>query len=175
MRAGGATALPVIRTAFSAATVMRPQPLRKEAKQQLPTYPSVRWIAGEATHATPNAESFDVLVNEQTLSASRLVLASGVVDQLPEVEGLSERWGRSVFHCPYCHGYELNQGVIGVLATSELAMHHAQLLPEWGTVTLLLNGASTPDDAQKQLLERCGVQVESSPVLRLVDHGNAVL
>jgi len=152
-----------------------PAAIAQEAKQQLLAYPSVRWIEGEATQATPNAQGFDVLVNDQTLSASRLVLAGGVVDQLPEVHGLNERWGRSVFHCPYCHGYELNRGAIGVLATSELAMHHAQLLPEWGTVTLLLNGAFAPDAAQTQLLQRCGVQLESSRVLRLVDHASAVL
>ena len=49
--------------------------------------------------------------------ARRLILATGVVDDLPQVPGLAERWGKSVFHCPYCHGYELEGGRIGVLAS----------------------------------------------------------
>jgi thioredoxin reductase len=120
-------------------------------------------------------DGFDVVVNSQTLSASRLVLASGVVDDLPEIEGLRERWGRSVFHCPYCHGYELNQGNIGVLANNAMAMHQAQLLPEWGQVTLLLTGAFVPDADQQALLERRDVKVEHTRVLRLEDHANVVL
>ncbi len=138
-------------------------------------YPTVNWLEGEATQASHGPHGFDVLVNGQTVSASRLVLASGVVDELPDIEGLRERWGRSVFHCPYCHGYELNQGAIGVLANNDMAMHQAQLLPEWGQVTLLLDGAFVPDAAQLALLDRCGVQVEHARVVRLEDHASVVL
>jgi thioredoxin reductase len=152
-----------------------PSAVADEARQQLLAYPTVRWLEGDATHASRVVDGFDVVVNSQTLSASRLVLASGVVDDLPEIEGLRERWGRSVFHCPYCHGYELNQGNIGVLANNAMAMHQAQLLPEWGQVTLLLNGAFVPDADQQALLERCDVKVEHTRVLRLEDHANVVL
>jgi thioredoxin reductase len=146
-----------------------------EARQQLLAYPSVRWIEGKATQAAAHTHGFEVQVNGHTESASRLVLASGVVDELPDIEGLRERWGRSVFHCPYCHGYELNKGAIGVLANNEMAMHQAQLLPEWGQVTLLLNGRFTLDAAQQALLERCHVQVEHTRVQRLEDHASVVL
>ena len=86
---------------------------------------------------------------------------------LPEVEGLKERWGKQVFHCPYCHGYELDQGRIGVLATSALAMHHALMLPDWGTTTLFTNGVFTPDAEQQAQLDRRGVSVESTTVTRI--------
>ncbi|MDR7153064.1 thioredoxin reductase [Hydrogenophaga palleronii] len=152
-----------------------PSAIADEARQQLLAYSTVHWLAGEATQASQVAGGFEVVVNGQPLSASRLVLASGVTDELPEIEGLRERWGRSVFHCPYCHGYELNQGAIGVLANNAMAMHQAQLLPEWGQVTLLLNGAFVPDDEQQALLTRCGVKVEHAQVLRLEDHASVVL
>lgn len=152
-----------------------PSAIADEARQQLMAYPTVRWIEGEAIRASTHADGFDVEVNGQTESASRLVLASGVVDQLPDIEGLRERWGRSVFHCPYCHGYELNQGNIGVLANNAMAMHQAQLLPEWGQVTLLLNGAFVPDAEQQALLDRLGVKVEHDQVLRLEQHATVVL
>ncbi len=152
-----------------------PAAIADEARQQLLAYPTVTWVAGEATSAAQAGSGFDVVVNGKPLSASRLVFATGVVDHLPDIEGLRERWGRSVFHCPYCHGYELNQGRIGVLANNDLAMHQAQLLPEWGTVTLLLNGAFVPDEAQQQVLDQRGVRVEHARVVRLVDTASVVL
>jgi len=99
--------------------------------------------------------------------AKRLILATGVVDELPTIEGLQERWGKHVFHCPYCHGYELDQGRIGVLATSPLAMHHALMLPDWGTTTLFTNGVFTPDAEQQAQLDRRGVSVENAAVRRI--------
>ena len=83
-------------------------------------------------------------VESEAIEARRLVLATGVIDHLPEVPGLAERWGRHVFHCPYCHGYELNQGRLGALAVSPLSMHVALMLPDWGQATLFLNGAFEP-------------------------------
>ena len=66
-------------------------------------------------------------------------MATGVVDELPAVEGLLERWGSRVFHCPYCHGYELEQGRIGVLATSALAVAEG-VRAGVGTHVSLING-----------------------------------
>lgn len=109
-----------------------------EGKAQLLAYATVTWLDGTAVQAVAgrDGDGFDVtLADGKVVHGRRLVLASGVVDELPPVDGLSERWGGSVFHCPYCHGYELEQGAIGVLATGPLSMHHALMLPDWGTVT----------------------------------------
>jgi thioredoxin reductase len=114
-------------------------------------------------------------VNDFTVSAEsgaryqsrRIILAAGVVDTLPDVPGLTERWGKHVFHCPYCHGYELDQGRIGVLASSEMSMHHALMLPDWGSTTLFLNGAFTPDAEQLMQLMQRGVTVEREPIRQL--------
>ena len=75
----------------------------------------------------------------ETVHGRRLVLATGVVDELPAIDGLAPRWGKSVFACPYCDGYELDNGRIGVLATGPFPIHHAMLLPDWGQVTLFTN------------------------------------
>ncbi|MDD7970256.1 NAD(P)/FAD-dependent oxidoreductase [Roseinatronobacter alkalisoli] len=78
-----------------------------------------------------------------------------------------------MFHCPYCHGYELEQGRIGVIATGPMSVHQAPLLPEWGAVTFLTNAAMMPDDAQRADLARRGVTVEETPVARI--SGNAMV
>jgi thioredoxin reductase len=98
------------------------------------------------------------------LSAKLLILATGVVDELPDVPGLTERWGKSVFHCPYCHGYELDNGPLGVLAVGEVSMHHGMLIPEWGRTTMFLNGAFEPDDEQMSQLLARGVTIERERV-----------
>ncbi|MPN02497.1 hypothetical protein SDC9_149713 [bioreactor metagenome] len=103
------------------------------------------------------------------------MLATGVKDELPAVSGLAERWGKSIFHCPYCHGYELQAGPIGIIAASELAMHQAIMLPDWGTPTLFLNSAYTPSDDDLAAFARRGTRVESTPIARIEGAADVVL
>lgn len=149
-----------------------PSDIVGEARAQLLAYAHVSWhdaLATSARRRGEGLEGFEVDLGGATLQGRRLVLATGVVDELPAVEGLAERWGRTVFHCPYCHGYELGEGAIGVLASSPLAMHHALMLPDWGPTTLFLNGAFEPDAAQREALAGRGVTVEAVPVARLAE------
>ena len=97
------------------------------------------------------------------------------IDRLPTLPGLAERWGRHVFHCPYCHGYELNQGQIGVLASAPMSMHHALLLPDWGPTTFFLNGAFTPDAQQLAQLDARGVLVEPGLIDRIEGDADLVM
>lgn len=145
-----------------------PGDIAAEARAQLMAYPTVQWLADTAVEAMQAAAGFDVrtLAGKQ-LSARRLILASGVIDELPDIEGLQPRWGQSVFHCPYCHGYELNQGAIGVLATSPLSIHHALMLPDWGPTTFFINGVFEPDAEQLAQLAARGVRLETRRVRRI--------
>lgn len=86
-------------------------------------------------------------------------------DELPDLPGLLERWGSSVFLCPYCDGYELAQGHLGVLATGEFWFHQAMLIPEWGRTTLFTNGTYHPDAEQRVALAARWVTIEEQPVL----------
>ncbi len=146
---------------------LSPGDIVREARAQLLAYPSVSWHDGMATAARRREQGFEVDVGDATLLGRRLVLATGVADELPAVEGLAERWGKAVFHCPYCHGYELDRGAIGVLASSPLSMHHALMLPDWGPTTYFLNGAFEPDAEQTQALANRGVTVEAVPIVRI--------
>lgn len=145
-----------------------PGVIAAEGRSQLMEYPTVTWVQDSVLEAVAQQGGFSVRTQcNGEFKAQRLILATGVVDDLPAVEGLQERWGTRVFHCPYCHGYELDQGRIGVLATSPLAMHHALMLPDWGTTTLFTNGVFTPDAEQQAQLDRRGVAVESTQVTRI--------
>ena len=70
------------------------------------------------------------LADGSRASADRLILATGIRDELPALPGLAERWGVSVLHCPYCHGYEVSGQRLGVLATHPLSVHQAILIPD---------------------------------------------
>lgn len=143
-----------------------PGTIASEARTQLLAYPTVTWVSQSAIQASTSPSGFTVSVERgEQFTARRLVLATGVVDELPDIPGVFERWGQRVFHCPYCHGYELDGGHIGVLAASPLAIHHALMLPDWGPTTLLLNRVFEPDAEQLASLAARGVTVIDEPVL----------
>lgn len=153
-----------------------PGAIAAEARRQLLRYPSVRWLDGVADEATQGENGiFAFRVGQQVVEATRLVLATGVRDELPAVAGLAERWGHSVFHCPYCHGYELEAGPIGIVASSEMAHHHALMLPDWGSPTLFLNDAYRPSDEALAAFARRGTQVEAARIVRIDGLADVVL
>ncbi|MDP9899711.1 thioredoxin reductase [Variovorax ginsengisoli] len=103
------------------------------------------------------------------------MLAIGARDELPAVEDLAKRWGRSIFHWPCCHGYELKPGPIGIIAASEIAHHHAMMLPDWGAPTLFLNGAYRPTDDDIVAFARRGTTVEATSIVRVEGVADVVL
>jgi len=145
-----------------------PGEITGDGRAQLLKYQNVAWLDAQADAAENAGDSFSVTAGGERIETRRLVLATGVSDALPDVPGLAERWGKAVFHCPYCHGYELNEGRIGVLGVSPLSIHHALMLPDWGQTTLLLNGAFEPDEGQLAQLKERGAAVERGAIARMV-------
>jgi thioredoxin reductase len=153
-----------------------PAAIAADGQAQLLRYPNVQWLDGLADKARIGADGrLEFRVGETPVGAGRLILATGVRDELPPVPGLAERWGRSVFHCPYCHGYELDAGEIGVIAASPLAQHHAHMLPDWGRTTLFLNGVYEPNSEERAALARRGTRIEATPVARIEGEADVVL
>jgi thioredoxin reductase len=142
-----------------------PATIAAQARSQLLAYPNLSWVEGTVVDAVAAGAEFALTTGDgRAFAARRLVLALGVTDVLPGVPGLAERWGRFVFHCPYCHGYELDGGSIGVLATGPASMHQALLLPDWGPTTLLLDGTFVQNEGQRAELQARGVSVEATKV-----------
>lgn len=146
---------------------VEPGEIAARARAQLLKYPNVEWCDATVDEAAGSADAFRLGIGGETVAARRIVLAMGVADELPPVPGLAERWGKSVFHCPYCHGYELNLGRIGVLGVVPMSMHHALMLPDWGATTFFLNEALELDADQLSQLKARGVTLERTPVTRI--------
>ncbi len=139
-----------------------------EARHQLERYPTVHWLNAKVQAAERTSNGFAIEIDGKPMKEGRrLILAAGVADRLPAIPGLQERWGKSVFHCPYCHGYELNQGRIGVIASGEHSMHHALMLPDWGETTFFTNGIVVPNAHQAAQLCARAVKVETTPVRKI--------
>ncbi|MBX3232177.1 MAG: NAD(P)/FAD-dependent oxidoreductase [Labilithrix sp.] len=147
---------------------VEPAVLAAQGRRDVEAYPTVTWLEGEAASARKTSDGFALrLASGEEHHGRLVVLALGVTDELPDLPGLRERWGKSVFHCPYCHGYELGMGKLGCLATSPMSIHQAAMLPDWGETTYFTNGAHEPAPEELALLERRGVHVEREPVAKV--------
>lgn len=141
------------------------------ARAQVAAYPTTTFVSSAAISATREPHGFSVtLATGDVIESARLVLAFGISDELPPIPGLAERWGQSVIHCPYCHGFEFSGQRLGVLHVSPKSVHQAMLIAEWGPTTFYLNGAPMPDAATLAQLQARGVTIEPSPLIAL--HGN---
>lgn len=150
-----------------------PSEIARKGRAEALAYPTVSYREATVTRVERASGGFSVAIagetpiGGETLTAKRLILATGVVDELPEIPGVRERWGQSVFHCPYCHGYELNRGRVGIIATTPLSAHLAMLASEWGAPSqnvFFLNGAFEPDAEQLSAFAARGITVEREPI-----------
>ncbi|MFZ2103109.1 MAG: NAD(P)/FAD-dependent oxidoreductase [Oricola sp.] len=152
-----------------------PAEIRAIGMKELSAYPNVAFHTGEALDAREDGGAFVVVLGDgRSERARRLVLATGMTDELPEVDGVKERWGRSVLHCPFCHGYEFGDRPLGVLASTPLSAHQADLIPDWGPTTYFTQGEFEPGAEELQrLAERC-VTIERTPVVELLGKAPAL-
>lgn len=146
-----------------------------DARAQLAAYPTVE-IVDTTIEAAAGLDGDFVVTDThgREFRGRKLLLASGVTDTLPDIRGVAERWGHSVLHCPYCHGYEIGGGPIGLLSSGPAAAPHAALLADWGDVTLFTHGQPAPEDEHAPLLRRRKVAVETVAIDAIEGHGDTV-
>ena len=112
---------------------------------------------------------FTVVSDAGQASARRLVVTSGLSDRLPDIPGVADRWGRDVLHCPYCHGYEVRDQAVGILAAGPLAGHAAGLWRQLtDRVTVFVHDGPLPDPAEQERFDGLGVSVVEGAVAELV-------
>ncbi|KQQ92769.1 hypothetical protein ASF62_13185 [Leifsonia sp. Leaf325] len=158
-----------------------PLDLLADGRRELARYDSVEVHSGGVASATRIGEGTEggakgateagaepgfkvVLDSGETHSTRRMLLATGLRDDLPSIPGLAEQWGRGVVVCPYCDGWEVRDRRIAILAAGPMSTHQAQLMRQLSAdVTYLVNGSELPDDLRSALLAR-GIAVEERPV-----------
>lgn len=152
-----------------------PDEIARIARQQLLAYPDVTWVDGKVASASGEIERFSVVTEDgNSYLGRRLILATGAIDSFPDIPGLAEQWGRTVFHCPYCHAFETNKGHLGVLAVLPLSAYQALMIADWGSTTLFTNSVFQPDEQQLAMLSARGVSVEERDVVRVSGEGETI-
>jgi Thioredoxin reductase len=115
------------------------------------------------------------LTEGDAIQSRALVVASGMSDELPDVPGLAERWGTSALHCPYCHGWEFRDRRLGVLTTSPMGLHQAELVRQWSEdVVVFTAGAGQLTVEQERRLRSRGVRLNASPIVEVLGEGDRV-
>lgn len=146
----------------------RPHEITAGGRKELARYPLVDFLDGLATSAVRTDLGFSIgLADGTCVSGARVILATGVSDDLPFIPGLRERWGKSVLHCPYCHGYEFAGRKLGVLATGPMSLHQALLLSDWASTKLFTQGNLALDEDELAQLSAFDVEVERSVITGL--------
>ena len=111
----------------------------------------------------------------KTFKAKQLIFASGIKDILPNIKGFEACWGKTIIHCPYCHGYEVRNEVTGILANGKTAFHYAKLISNWTKeLSIFTNGPSTLTDEEARQIEKHQIKVIEKEITQL-EHQDGVL
>lgn len=148
---------------------MSPAALLEVGRAEVAGY-GVGLVEGRVDHIEPGF--FVHLAGGPVLRARRVLVATGLRDELPDLPGVRERWGRDLLHCPYCHGHEVRDEPLGVLGTHPTSVHQALLLRQWSDDVVLFPNALKPTGDERERLTARGVRIAEGAVKRLVVEGD---
>ena len=153
-----------------------PSELRTVAREQLAAYESVQLSGIEVVDARREGDGFALeLADGGEVRSAKLLLAHGLDYGLPDIPGVAELWGSAAFHCPYCHGWEVRDQRVAVLAGTPRAAHQALLLQSVTDRVVVVDSADSVLDEQAQrTLQSAGIEVIAGPVERVDAAGAAV-
>jgi thioredoxin reductase len=145
------------------------------AREQVAAYPTVRLVEGRAESVAGEVDAFTVTTAQgDDFRARRLILAYGIVDQFPDVPGFAESWGKTVIHCPFCHGYEVAGKPWGLVYSSPMSLHGTVLYANWtDDITLFLDGHELITE-ERHKLDKRGVKVFDARLREIRQEGGQV-
>ena len=142
-----------------------PSELLADGRAEIARY-GVDVVSGRVVDVAPG---FTLRLDDgRAVQARRVLLAAGAADEIPSLPGARERWGKDLLHCPYCHGWEVRDHAIGVLAAGPGAVDHAQLLRQWSSNVILFAHTQPVTGAERAALNARGIRIVDGPVERLV-------
>ena len=150
--------------------------ITEKAKAQVMSYPTVRFSNDLAVHGEKIKTGFRVTTqSNKEYFARKILFATGIKDILPGLDGFADCWGKSVIHCPYCHGYEVKEQKTGILANGDVAFHYAQLLRNLTKdLTIFTNGKSTLTDEQFIRIRKHNISVIEHEIASLKHENGAI-
>lgn len=144
-----------------------PAEIAQRAREQVHQYDTVHFVEGTANTVT-QVDSFFVVetATGEAFTAKKLILANGIKDNLPDIPGLANAWGKTVIHCPYCHGYEFKDQKTGILAHGDRALHLAGLVHNLSKdLQLFTNGEAEFTAEQRTKLTKAGISIHEERII----------
>lgn len=154
----------------------QPAVIAEKAKAQVLKYHTVTFLNDVAVTANKDETDFMITTRTgKTFNAKKIVLATGIVDHMPDIKGFSECWGISVIHCPYCHGYEVRNEKTAIWGNGQRAFHIASLVNNLtSNITILTSGKPDFDEVQLTKLNKHGIKIIETPVSE-IEHENGYI
>ncbi|WP_276356839.1 NAD(P)/FAD-dependent oxidoreductase [Cohnella caldifontis] len=148
---------------------IEPGEFRRIALDEIQRYPSVRFKEETATDIRRTEEGFEIRsAGGETIQARKTILAAGLKEEFPEIPGLRDFYGRSLFNCPYCDGWELRDQPLVLLSEDERAAHMAKILYNWSRdLIICTNGRRPLTEERIGKLASRGIRVIETPVTEL--------
>jgi thioredoxin reductase len=152
-----------------------PLDILAQARQQLARYPTVRLVNARADSISGAIDDFSVLTNDgESLAARRLILSYGVADQMPDIAGFAESWGKSIVPCPYCDGFEVAGQHWGLVYSGPQSPHAVMLFHDWtDTLTLFADGHDISPEVRADMARR-NVPVIDGRIVEIAHHDGKI-
>lgn len=153
-----------------------PHAIAVVAKQQVLKYPTVNFYDGLATAAVKTPTGFEVTTAAgDVFTAKKLLFTTGIFDQTPTIPGFADCWGITVLHCPYCHGYEIKDKIIGLFANGDLAFEFCKTHSNWSkNLVVFTNGKSTLSQGQVNKLAGKNIEIIEQEINQIVHADGAI-
>jgi thioredoxin reductase len=148
-----------------------PGEFRQIAHDELSRYPSIEFKKNKVTSVTKNQMSFDLITSDGEKHQSKtIIISSGLKDVLPDIDNISKFYGKSLFNCPYCDGWELrDRPLVVIIEDQKTVIHYVQTVYNWSKdLVVCTNGKVILDSEQKRLLQRKGIKVMERRIKGLV-------
>lgn len=155
----------------------KPADMLAAAKKDVLAYPNVQLLDATVTAVNGSSNNFAVSVDDAgtTYFAKKIIVAAGIKDIFPDVQGFAECWGISIIHCPYCHGYEYRDEPTGIFANGNMGYDLAKLISNWtNNLTVFTNGLPTFTQEQEDAISRNGIKIIETPVSG-IEHENGYI
>lgn len=148
----------------------RPLVIASTSREQVEKYPTVSFLKDTVINGSKITNGFKLTTEAKLeISASKLIFATGIRDILPEIKGISECWGISVLHCPFCHGYEVKNETTGIIGNGESGFEMIKLISNWTKdLTLYTNGVSTLTHEQTELLRKNLIKIDERKISEII-------
>lgn len=153
-----------------------PAAIRLAAKEQVLQYKTIQFLNGTVLDAKREGAIFELKTDGgDVFTAKKLFFASGLKDIMPDIKGFSACWGKTILHCPYCHGYEFSNQKTAVLCNDSVGFEFAKVISNWTKdLKIFSNGKANFDTEQRVLLAKHNIDIIETEI-RSIEHHDGVI